>query len=490
MVFILVVLVLALTLAGLGLTGGTAGWSDLPSDVVTRLREGRPSAGTPIVRRAAAPTSSASLSTSTSAAPGPAPTQPPPSPRADLVGVAGNAFPWESQWSDFGRLLQESQLGWARVELRWEQIQPRRGAWNYGDYDRLVNGYAARNVEQLGLLAYSVAWATGGAGNAPVFGPPTDLDAWETFVRTTVSRYRDQIHAWEIWNEPDVALFWNGQDGGDPAGYLALLRRAYRAVKAADPNATVVTGGVTGTERGTRFVSSLLDLGGGDYVDALGFHGYLPNDGLDNDDYRSLVWPLIRQVRERAGKPLWITEYGWSVEPGDNAAAGSEAKQAQNLARELPLLFTLGQVEHVLIFQLKDPNNHTNSFGIVRADATPRPAYMAIKTVAGRLIGLEFDQAADLGVAGVTDIRFGSADRTVDILWSTAGDQAVEIPTDQPTIRVWHLDGTQETHESADGAVSLTAGADPIIVERGQGTALAGSPTGSNRALASRLPVT
>ena len=41
------------------------------------------------------------------------------------------------------------------------------------------------------------------------------------------------------------------------------------------------------------------------------------------------IWPGISQVRERAGKPLWITEYGWSSGCGSGAAvACSDAVQA------------------------------------------------------------------------------------------------------------------------------------------------------------------
>jgi hypothetical protein len=46
-----------------------------------------------------------------------------------------------------------------------------------------------------------------------------------------------------VWNEPNAATFWNPSP--DPAAYTQLLQAAYPAIKAADPNGTVI-GGVVG----------------------------------------------------------------------------------------------------------------------------------------------------------------------------------------------------------------------------------------------------
>ena len=397
-------------------------------------------------------------------------------PRSDLVGIAGNAFPWEANWQSFGTLLDANTAGWARVELRWEQIEPGPSNWQWGGTDSLVNAYAAHGFQMLGLLDYSVAWASGGTGSGAVFGPPTDLDAWESYVRATATRYHDRVHAWEIWNEPDVAMFWNGRDGGDPATYLTLLERAYRAIKSVDPSAVVMNGGLTGTARGASFLNALLDLGGGQYLDAVAFHAYLPNDGLDNDAFRTAVWPLVSQARQRAGKPMWITEFGWSSGPGGVAAAGSEAAQANDLARELPMLFDLGDVAHVFVFQFKDPNDAPNSFGITRPDGSAKPADTAVSTIAAQLQGLSFERHVDLGVGGVWDMRFSSADRTVDVVWSQSGDHDLTFPTGRPSVQVWHIDGSQQRLAAGGDGVPLHVGSDPVLIDR---TGQAPPPSGT-----------
>jgi polysaccharide biosynthesis protein PslG len=57
-------------------------------------------------------------------------------------------------------------------------------------------------------------------------------------------RYAGKVGAYEIWNEPNAAPYYGPQP--DPAGYTELLKAAYPAIKAADPDATVI-GGVVGS---------------------------------------------------------------------------------------------------------------------------------------------------------------------------------------------------------------------------------------------------
>ncbi|HET7034454.1 MAG TPA: glycosyl hydrolase [Thermomicrobiaceae bacterium] len=386
-----------------------------------------------------------------------------PANRADLLGVSGNAFPWEANFGTMTQLLDQSHAGWARVELRWEQIEPSRGKWDWGSSDALVQGYHQIGMQELGLLVYSVGWASGGSGSSAVFGPPSDLAAWQEYVRQTVTRYKGTIHSWEIWNEPDTAWAWGGQDGGDAASYLALLQRAHDAIKAADPSATIVTGGVTGTARGADFINRLLDLGGGQYFDMVGIHGYI--DPNAEDVYYNTIWPLLRQAAQRAGKPIWITEFGWSSSGTGPAATGSETAQASWIARELPMLFSLGNVAHVSLFQFKDPGNQPNTFGLVRLDGSKKPAYTVYQTYAAQLAGLRFQALINLGDGTIRDSRFNGPDRTLDVLWDESGPRVAAFSAGA-SVQVIHLDGSQQTLNPSNGSVSIPVGNDPVLVVR------------------------
>ena len=51
---------------------------------------------------------------------------------------------------------------------------------------------------------------------------------------------------YEVWNEADDTTFW--ANGPQPGAYAALLKAAYPAFKAADPDATVLVGGLVGND--------------------------------------------------------------------------------------------------------------------------------------------------------------------------------------------------------------------------------------------------
>ena len=69
-------------------------------------------------------------------------------------------------------------------------------------------------------------------------GMPKDLAAWAEFIRAFVrfalDRYgKEEVESWyfEVWNEPDLSLFF----GGDMEDYFRLYEATARAVKEVDP---------------------------------------------------------------------------------------------------------------------------------------------------------------------------------------------------------------------------------------------------------------
>jgi xylan 1,4-beta-xylosidase len=71
-----------------------------------------------------------------------------------------------------------------------------------------------------------------------IISPPRDMDLWrdlvEALVRHLVARYgRDTVAGWpfEVWNEPNLQLFWTGSQ----SDYFDLYDASAAAVKAVDP---------------------------------------------------------------------------------------------------------------------------------------------------------------------------------------------------------------------------------------------------------------
>src|SRR5882672_950381 len=90
---------------------------------------------------------------------------------------------------------------------------------------------------------------------------PKDLEDWRTFVRTIATRYKGRIHAYEIWNEPNVKRFWTGSIDQ----WVALTREASVIINSIDPQAIVVSPPATSFP-GIKWLPEFLSKGG-QYVD-------------------------------------------------------------------------------------------------------------------------------------------------------------------------------------------------------------------------------
>jgi hypothetical protein len=151
--------------------------------------------------------------------------------------------------------------------------------------------------------------------------------------------------AYEVWNEPNLEIEWGGQTP-DPTRYTALLKAAYPRVKAADPEAWVVTAGLatTGgtladaqagkkmvtTARGPawndlHYIQAMYNAGAKGYFDVLGSHphgfAYAPDRDPTDPAVNGLCFRRAEQQREimvangDGDTPIWVTEFGWILDP-------------------------------------------------------------------------------------------------------------------------------------------------------------------------------
>ena len=127
-----------------------------------------------------------------------------------------------------------------------------------------------------GAAGPPAGWAGGGF---PTNGPPDNHQDFGDFVYAVASRYRGRIRAYQIWNEPNLAREWGGRSP-NAAEYVQLLRVAYGRIKEADPNAMVITAGLTPT--GTQppeavpddqYLRRMYQAGLKGSYDVLGAHG-------------------------------------------------------------------------------------------------------------------------------------------------------------------------------------------------------------------------
>lgn len=316
-----------------------------------------------------------------------------------------------------------AQLGvkWAREDFAWPRIEPRQGRWDWDFTDMMVEKYRTHDVSILGRLGYSVGWATADASDrsdGQSFAFP-DIDAWRRYVTATVSRYHKTVKYWEVWNEPDNPRYWVGQP--DPAAYAQLLQVARDAIKAVDPEAMILNGGVSPFE--PSFLEGLARVGAWNAFDILSIHPYTDPYSPEQGQIGPSGVGGIRALMSRYGhKPIWATEFGWESAPSKRDPQGltDEDRQASYLVRSYLQLLAEPGLNKAFWYTLHDDQD--SPFGLMRFGSgytdysSRKPSFDAYTTMAHELAGAHFASTLDLSTSRlVVDGWEGSAN------WVQAG---------------------------------------------------------------------
>jgi hypothetical protein len=193
--------------------------------------------------------------------------------------------------------MAELGAGVVRLAYGWDVIEPGcKGCFDWRTTDAWRDEAKRTHRAIFASLTYAPAWANGGN---KYWYPPLNYQDWYDFVFATVSRYRDDIHLWGVWNEPNLDEYLQG---ADPRVYRSLVIAARAAIRAADPLATVL--GPEVSWHGVRdgwFAAVMNDFG--DLFDVVTVHWY-----ADGPELATMMDQLVRPVS--LGKPVWMTEVG------------------------------------------------------------------------------------------------------------------------------------------------------------------------------------
>jgi hypothetical protein len=147
------------------------------------------------------------------------------------------------------RLATDAGFHWQKSLFPWRQVEgAAKGQFDWTEADRVVRASTAAGVKIIARLDFEPDWARADHAHN---GPPDDYQDYWDYVSAFVSRYSTsstigRVQAIEIWNEPNIDREWGNQTIGpdSAADYVRLLRGAYRAAHAADPNIMVLSAGL------------------------------------------------------------------------------------------------------------------------------------------------------------------------------------------------------------------------------------------------------
>ncbi|MFM1916523.1 MAG: hypothetical protein RJB01_38, partial [Actinomycetota bacterium] len=129
--------------------------------------------------------------------------------------------------------------------VAWGQVEQKKGKYWWNGMDAAISNANAQQKSILYVLGSTPAWAAtnksqGRYPNKGAASNPTMKD-WKNWVTTVVKRYGASIDAYQIWNEANLADFYQGT----PQQMADLTQAAYKIIRKYDPTAKVVSASST-----------------------------------------------------------------------------------------------------------------------------------------------------------------------------------------------------------------------------------------------------
>jgi hypothetical protein len=295
----------------------------------------------------------------------PAADQPPPADAAPLVNAAPvRGFQYGGHVDAFGQnaVNQMHNAGMTWVKRQAQAFQDYSGAINQ------AHGSGFRIL--LGIV-----------GNPGAVGDDGYLDQYAASLAQAAAQGADAI---EVWNEPNIDHEWAaGQIS--PARYTEMLRRAYSAIKAANPATLVISaapaptgffGGCSGAGcDDNQFIAGMAAAGAGNYADCIGVHyneGVLPPTATSGDPrgsssyYTRYFGGMVNTYYNAFGgkKQLCFTEFGYLSPEGFPPLPGAfgwaqnvtVAQQASWIDQAVSMAANSGKVRLMIIWNIDFTN--------------------------------------------------------------------------------------------------------------------------------------
>jgi hypothetical protein len=261
---------------------------------------------------------------------------------------------------------------------------------------------AMASIHKVGLSADLILdgcppWASVPAANGAEFSQPASSAAFATWAKAVAARYGPEgAKYFEIWNEPNLVGSWAPTP--NPAAYTADLKAAYAAIKAVDPSARVLSGGLAPTYdtsttiNPTTFLTDMYAHGAKGSFDGVGDHPYsfpAAPDTFESWSGWSQMAATASSMRSvmtangDAAKKIWITEYG---APTVGPDAISEADQSEDLVQGIAQVKQVSYIGAFYIYTWQDVDSvgaGNDGYGMLTDTGAQKPSYAAVSAALG-----------------------------------------------------------------------------------------------------------
>ncbi len=422
---------------------------------------------------------------------------PPAPPEFPIPGIELSSI--DARSSD---LLVQAGAYWVRRNaLYWSAVEGQEGERNWDALATLEDEMIAssqRGLQLILIVRSTPVWAQQVPGYS--CGPIASdkISAFGQFMYETVLRYSAppfNVKYWELGNEPDIDPSLVAPDSvygcmGDKAdlyygggAYAEMLKIVYPQIKAADPNAQVLVGGLLldcdpvnppeGKDcSSSLFIEGILRGGGGDYFDGISFHAYdyySSKQTYGNSNWNSnwdgtgpVMIAKARYLRsllfayKQPGKYLLDSEAGvicWGGDENPNCRSEDYMMTKANYTVEVNTAALAEGLRANVWYSLFG----WRSSGLVDDFGQPNQALTAFRFNATQLLDSAFSRLVT-EAGGVRGYELVRPDTKIMILWSIDGETHVFEPDVRPQ-SVYNVFG-----EPIDNTDSLLVGRQPVYL--------------------------
>lgn len=294
-----------------------------------------------------------------------------------------------AKYSESGSYISQLGVSHARIQSGWARTETKKGRYDYAWLDEVVDGIVSQNVTPWISLGYgNPIYSSEITLGAKIFTDELTLKAWEKYVETTVSRYKDRVHKWEVWNEPNQKI-----NKDNPSTYTTLLVRTCEAIKRVDPDAQIAAFALASVDAVylSHVLNDLKKMGKTDLFTHVSLHKYYENpDDCDYDfmTLRKIVHDFNPELIVFQGESGCPSKLEWTH--ALKHIQFDEFIQAKTVLRRMFCDFAIGQA--CSIFTLTDlvyPDMQ-QSFGLLRTGLDfkvkyKKPSFYAVRNLVNLL---------------------------------------------------------------------------------------------------------
>jgi hypothetical protein len=198
-----------------------------------------------------------------------------------------------------------------RLQAGWAKCEKQPGVYDFAWIDEAVDDALAQGVQPWLQLSYGNPIYPGGGDTGLGGGfphSPEALAAWDRWVRAIAEHYKNRVHEWEVWNEPDL----NEKGTASEEAYVELYIRTATIIRAVQPTGKIYALALCyNLDYADKFLTGMTDRKKLDLIDAVTIHTYPnnPDETRNIDQLRARIARTGRSIPVRQGETGATSKY-------------------------------------------------------------------------------------------------------------------------------------------------------------------------------------